>query len=306
LQSSSLEVRSPAVAGYFYPLDRSQLLRAIGGAFGNEKIGPGVRFPENLKKEVPQENDPKFYSYIVPHAGYEYSGPVAAHSYLQIAKKVRIDSQRLTVIILGPNHNGIGSGVALSPSKKWSTPLGNVNVNTDFSEKLSAASDIIDVDAHAHSQEHSIEVQLPFLIAISGAQTPSFRIVPVSLMLQDSETSKDLASAISEVMSSPEQSRETFLLLASSDLTHYEPQKTASEKDSKLIEKICSLDTGSYYSVLERYNVTACGYGAIATAMQVCKSLERATKPALLKYATSGDVTGDYSSVVGYPAVQLA
>lgn len=294
------QTRLPVVAGYFYPFERSSLLESIKSCFEDEKIGPGISFPDGLKKADGKSS--RIRSFVVPHAGYEYSGPVAAHSYYK-ASDFFSDERKVTVILLGPNHYGLGSGVALSPDSAWVTPLGRVRVNQEICEELADASDIIDSDSSSHSREHSIEVQVPFLQATAGKQD-SFDFVPICMMLQDRITSEDVSDAISKVINSSEHSEDNFLILASSDLTHYEPQKRANEKDQKLLEKICELDVNGFYTVLERDNVTACGYGPIATAIRVSK--EAGSKSGeLLKYATSGAATGDNRAVVGYSAVQL-
>jgi AmmeMemoRadiSam system protein B len=158
------------------------------------------------------------------------------------------------------------------------------------------------MDELAHSREHSIEVQLPFLQAISAHLVSKVRIVPISLMLQDSKTAQEVGEDVSKVISA---SPDPVLVIASSDLTHYEPAKAAGEKDRRLLEKVERLDVSSYYTVLERLNISACGYGAIATVMNISKrfGMKRAN---VLKYATSGDTSGDLSSVVGYSSVRFS
>jgi MEMO1 family protein len=296
LKASDSGIRLPAVAGYFYPSSKEDLRRSLASCFENSKIGPGAAFPIETKESASKKSS-RVNCFVVPHAGYEYSGPVAAFSYLKLSSLKNI---KLTAIILGPNHNGIGSGVALSPSSKWRTPLGDIDVNRSICEELSRASDLMDTDALAHLHEHSIEVQLPFLQAVLG----SFSVVPISMMLQDNETSKDVSEAIRKVILSGSHKDENFVVLASSDLTHYEPQREANQKDHKVLEKIRDLDVNGFYTVLERDNVTACGYGPIACATRIAKAMG-SVKGEVLKYATSGDSTGDYSAVVGYSAVQL-
>lgn len=238
---------------------------------------------------------------IVPHAGYAYSGPVAARSY-SIAHDFFVANakEKVIAIILGPNHYGIGSGVSVSSSKAWRTPLGDVDVEEDAARDLAKDSTIIDIDDISHSKEHSIEVQIPFLQAVSN-RTTMFSIIPISLMLQDRETASQVAESI---LSLTKKNKRRFLIIGSSDLTHYEPQKQANTKDLKLLEKVRQLDVGGFYTVLERENVTSCGYGAIAAVMQIAKTLGK-REGVVLKYATSGDVTGDNSSVVGYSAVRF-
>lgn len=289
--------RLPAVAGLFYPLDKEGLFESIHRCF-THTLGPGF-FPQ--KSSRINENTPRVECLIVPHAGYEYSGPVAANSYAIAAQFLgSISNKKTTVIILGPNHYGIGSGLSLSPFDRWMTPLGFADVNIDFSKKLSKTCSILDSDETSHSKEHSIEVQLPFLQAVSNKDR-NWSFVPISMMLQDFDTSRDLAKAIFEMVSNSE---DEFLIIGSSDLTHYESHDQATKKDLKLLETVSKLDPGAFYSVLERYSVSSCGYGAIATVMQVAKKLEK-SNGVILRYATSGDITGDKSSVVGYPSVRF-
>ena len=238
---------------------------------------------------------------VVPHAGYEYSGAIAAHSYAVahdfLHSRTREDK---SIIVLGPNHYGIGSGVSISPADLWTTPLGDIRVDDLVSRALQEKCDLIDRDEIAHSREHSIEVQLPFLQAVTG-NVGELSLVPISLMLQDLKTAEELGNAIWEVAI---EAKKPFLILASSDLTHYERYQQARSKDIMLLDKASRLDLGGYYATLQRNSISACGYGAIATVMQVARRLGR-TRGELLKYATSGDVTGNKSSVVGYPSMRF-
>jgi hypothetical protein len=233
----------------------------------------------------------KIYGIISPHAGYAYSGSVAANGYYQVS-----DMDYETVIITGPNHYGIGSGVATMRQSLWKTPLGDVEVNTDFADTISKNT-VIDTDDFSHIRDHCLEVQLPFLQCIRKDDT--FRIVPIIMNLQDIDTAKDVGKTIAQAITSA--SAKT-LLIASSDFTHYEPNEEAHRKDLELIDTILSLDVSSFYAVLERLDISACGYGAIASIMIAVKELG-ASKAELLRYATSGDTTGDKSSVVGYASI---
>ncbi|MHB1868575.1 MAG: AmmeMemoRadiSam system protein B [Nitrososphaerales archaeon] len=289
--------RLPAVAGMFYPLDKDELFESIHRCF-THSLGPG-RFPDNTNAKK-KEND-RVECLIVPHAGYEFSGPIAANSYLVAHDFFQtITNKMTTAIIIGPNHYGIGSGVALSSATTWLTPLGEIKIAGELSKKLRENCDIIDVDDIAHYKEHSIEVQLPFLQAVSKKGN-DLRILPISLVLQDIETAQQIAEGLLELIKSTDGE---FLVIGSSDLTHYEAQAQATKKDAKLLESVTKLDLKDFYSVLERLSISACGYGAIATVMQVAKKLGR-KRGVVLKYATSGDVTGDKSAVVGYPSVRF-
>jgi AmmeMemoRadiSam system protein B len=307
LDASANGVRPPAVAGFFYPAEKHALLETIQATF-TSPLGPGI-LPAVSESRASSSSAgvsrdvAAVECFVVPHAGYQYSGPVAAHSYLELDRRVFRHADRVTVIILGPNHNGIGSGVAGSGKSLWRTPLGDVLVDKDLTRALARAhNSLVDVDDVAHSHEHSIEVQLPFLQFLAGDRA-ELSIVPVCMMLQDKETAEQVADSIVRVLKSQE--GRVFVVLGSSDLTHYEEQKIASRKDSRLLEVISRLDIAEFYSVLHRDSVTACGYGPIAVAMHVALALGK-KKGTVLKYATSGDVTGEKSRVVGYPAVHLA
>ena len=175
-----------------------------------------------------------------------------------------------------------------------------MTVDSEIVNALTASASIIDVDEVSHSREHSIEVQLPFLQAVVD-KSCDLSIVPISLILQDNETASQVADSILSVLNSTDRA---FLIIGSSDLTHYEPQKQANSKDLKLLEQVKKLDTNRFYTVLEREDVTSCGYGAIAVVMNIAKKTGK-KEGLVLKYATSGDVTGDKSSVVGYSSVRF-
>jgi MEMO1 family protein len=298
LGSAKSETRPAAVAGQFYPADRDELFEIIHWSF-THPIGPG-KYPSKAQIIVPAD---RVECLIVPHAGYQYSGPVAAHSF-SIAYNFfqNFKESEINVIILGPNHYGIGSGVALSPSNYWETPLGKIRVNQELTKIISKASSIIDIDAVSHSREHSIEVQIPFVQVMAGSLAERLSIIPISLMLQDLETTTEIANALIKVL---QKNNGPCLILGSSDLTHYETQQNASKKDRKLLEDALKLDPHSFYKTLQRLNVSACGYGAISVVMQVSKALGKNTG-SLLKYATSGDTSGDTSSVVGYSSVHYS
>lgn len=273
--------RPPAVAGMFYPSDPAELRLEIEQSFRNQKFGPG-RLPPSKRRRI--------YGIVSPHAGYVYSGAVAANGFYEISS---LDFDN--VVMVGPNHYGIGSGVATMRSGSWETPLGQVQVNSEWAMEVAKRSGIIDFDEQAHSRDHCLEVQIPFLQYISQ----KFTIVPIILIMQDINTAFDVGKAISDTMA---ERQDKTILVASSDFTHYEPNEQAHRKDGELIKAILSLDVNKFYAVLERLDVSACGYGAIASIMVAAKNLG-ATKGELLKYATSGDVTGYTGAVVGYSSI---
>lgn len=296
-------VRPPAVAGSFYPASKDRLLGEIRRCFQDKIIGPGISILGNSWRPQTEKLGNRIECFIVPHAGYAYSGPVAAHSYALANQNLISKHESFVAIILGPNHQGVGSGIALSPNDEWETPLGKVNVEKLLSKEIADTSEIIDVNSLSHLYEHSIEVQLPFLQALTSVR--GFSFVPICLMLQDRHSSEDVAEALFKVTQSENHASKSFLVLGSSDLTHYELQSKANAQDKKLIDRIEALDLPSYYTTLEKNHITACGYGAIAVVMELSRKLGK-KKGTLLKYATSGDVTGDTSSVVGYSAVHFS
>jgi len=274
-----MRVRKPAVAGSFYPASKETLLQMIENCF-THSYGP--------QKKPPVESSRKIIGMVCPHAGYMYSGPVAAHSYYA-ASSLNVD----LVIIIGPNHYGIGSGVATTKEGSWETPLGLIDVDANAAENVAKISGIVDFDDYAHSEDHCLEVQLPMLQYIYE----QFKILPIIMWMQDKDTATDVGKAVAEIVKD-----RNALLIASSDFTHYEPNEEAHRKDKELINAILELDVNRYYTVLRKLEVSACGYGAIASVMIAAKILG-AKKGELLKYATSGDVAGKKDSVVGYGSI---
>jgi hypothetical protein len=277
-------VRKPAVAGQFYPADPNELSRLIDQCYLHP-LGPGRSPPApRTRADV--------VSVVCPHAGYVYSGPVAAHSFLHVSS---LPNPELLVVV-APNHYGLGSGVSSFERGEWETPLGRLRVDSEAAKKLASVAEIVAFDPSAHRLEHSLEVQLPFLQRIYGDSIP---LLPISLIFQDIDTAKTLSSALAELLRG-----RRAVIVASSDLTHYEPADVARRKDTALLQNVLKMDLEGFYSTLERLNVTACGFGAIATVMEVSRSLGL-SKPELLKYATSGDTTGDNVQVVGYGALRF-
>jgi AmmeMemoRadiSam system protein B len=275
--------RAPAVAGVFYPSAADELNQLIELSFKERRFGPGDLPP---LKELTRR---RIYGIVSPHAGYIYSGAVAANGYYETSS-MNFDR----VVMIGPNHYGIGTGLATVRDGIWETPLGQVEIDAELASRISENSGILDFDDLAHSRDHCLEVQLPFLQYIKKNQ---FKLVPIIMIMQDKVTASEIGESIAD-------STRTLnaLLIASSDFTHYEPNSAAHRKDRELIEAILSLDISIFYTTLERLNVSACGYGAIASIMTAAKALG-ATKGELLRYATSGDIIGDTNSVVGYASI---
>jgi hypothetical protein len=182
----------------------------------------------------------------------------------------------------------MGGAIAVS-KETWKTPLGEVEVDGEVADRLWKTCGIVDLDEDAHRYEHSIEVQLPFLQYIYG----DFKFVPISIGIQDLETSLELAECIA---------MDDFLILASSDFTHYEPKSEAFQKDNEAIKHLIAMDEKKFIQAIYDLDISACGYGPIAACLAASKKLG-ATRGELLKYGTSGDITGDNSSVVAYAAI---
>lgn len=275
-----MKIRRPAVSGMFYAGTAGELEEQIGWCYKHE-LGPGT---------IPRVNSRglrQLVAMVVPHAGYYYSGPVAAHAYKELAEDGIFD----TAVILGPNHTGYGDPVSLWAEGSWSTPLGEVEVDQKLAHTF--LGDVIKADEAAHMHEHSIEVQLPWLQYLYG----KVKIVPVTMLAQDIETARIVGRSIG-------QAGDNLIVIASSDLTHYEPHSVAMEKDSSVTEAIIALDEEELYERCERLRCTMCGYGPVAAAIVASKEM-KGKKASLLKYATSGDTSGDFSRVVGYGSIVI-
>lgn len=258
--------RQPAVAGRFYPSDPLALRSYC------------------RKHLVGEVKEPAF-GLVAPHAGYMYSGHVAASVYS------RVELPR-DVIILCPNHTGRGSAVAVMSSGSWITPLGPVPINAELAEALKEESTLFEEDAIAHQQEHSLEVQLPFIQYLR----PDVRLVPIDIGTNNLVLLREIGAALASVIAA---SQHPVLLIASSDMTHYEPADSARRKDSMAIREIERLDEDGLFAAVRDYGISMCGYAPTIAVMHACRRLG-ATSARLVRYANSGDVSGDYSSVVGY------
>jgi len=274
-------IRQPVVAGQFYPGEKTELENMIQSCFEHE-YGPGTDLVD------PSE---KIFGVVCPHAGYVYSGPTACHSYQAISSQ----SPELAIII-GPNHFGVGKDAATMIDAQWQTPLGRVKVDSKSAKQLAEISNIIEIDEFSHSQDHSIEVQVPMLQEIFSNE---FQILPIILRSQEMKTATDVGNAVYEIAK-----EKNATIIASSDFTHYEENSFAHQQDKALIEPILDMDIDKFYQVLYERRVTACGYGAMASTMIACKKMG-ATKGELLSYATSGDVSGATESVVGYGSIKF-
>lgn len=259
--------RPPAVAGYFYPGTRNALEEQLSSLITDH--------PEKLKARM----------IVAPHAGYIYSGAVAGEVYGSIELPDRY-------IILCPNHTGYGSDFDVSADDEWTTPLGAVKVDTEMAEQLVQKFPRARKDGRAHAREHSLEVQLPFLQYLKG----DFRFVPLCIRQYQYGYLEELGRALAEIV---RDSGGDVLIIASSDMTHYESQESANKKDAMAIDRMERLDPRGLYDTIHSEDISMCGYLPATAAMIASQQLGASTGK-LLKYATSGDVTQDYSQVVGY------
>ena len=285
-------MRYPAVAGAFYEGTRPRLLKQIEACYTG-RLGPG---------SLPHASDgPKdLVGLVVPHAGYTYSGPVAAFSYRALAA----DGLRAAYVILGPNHSGLGAPLAVT-RHDWETPLGTVPVDPDLLAALSKPP--LEEDVAAHRNEHSIEVQLPFLQHLR----PELRFVPVCMAFQEYE----LASEVGGLVADAVRDRDA-LVIASSDFTHVGPQyyqlpprgttapAYAKEQDRKAIDRILALDPKGLADAVARHNISMCGYGPVTAMLTAARALG-ASRAELLRYGTSSDVSADDDMAVGYGAIAI-
>jgi len=281
-----VKLRHPSQAGMFYA-GTDQALRAQIEKCFTHKLGPG-KLPKIAERELQT-----IIGLVCPHAGYMYSGPVAAHAYHDLAADGKPD----IVVLFGPNHTGYGSALSLMKDGVWRTPLGDLEIDTVTADLILKESSVIDVDDSAHTYEHSIEVQLPFLQYLYGS---AFKFVPICFLMQDLESSREVGLAVAKALSG-----KNGLVIASSDMTHYEPHQRAEQKDRMATNAAVKMDEELYFSTVETYSISTCGYGPMVAAITASKLLG-AKKARLLCYKTSGDITGDFSSVVGYASMSFA
>ena len=275
-----MQVRTPAVAGMFYPKTQKELKSTIRDCFLHS-YGPG--------KLSPSSHNEKIIGIICPHAGYMYSGPIAANSYYAISSQ-----QPDLVVIIGPNHWGVGCNIATMKEAVWKTPLGDIEVDSQAAVEINKASKIIELDLFSHTRDHSLEVQLPMLQEVYSHK---FKILPIIMIDQNYNPAKEVGLAIAKIAKNKK-----MVIIGSSDFTHYEENSFAHKQDMTLIEPILTMDVDKFYRILQENQVSACGYGAIASTIIACKELG-ASKGTLERYATSGDITGEKNSVVGYASI---
>jgi MEMO1 family protein len=265
-------LRQPAVAGRFYPGD-----------------------PETLRRDIHQYvsvtgNKIHAMGCVAPHAGYMYSGHVAGAVYARLDLPQRY-------IILCPNHTGVGEPLAIMSAGSWRTPLGNVSIDTGLAKALMARFPLLSEDEMAHRAEHALEVQLPFLQELVG----DFKFVPITVGTSRFDALSALGIAMADAI---ENDAERVLIVASSDMNHYEPDARTRVKDKKAIDKILALDPKGLYDTVVKENISMCGFGPAVSMLTAAKRMG-AQSAQLIKYATSGDVSGDLDAVVGYAGIAV-
>jgi len=264
-------VRTPAVAGKFYPRRPEELRRAVQEYTSTEDTARVAAI-----------------GCIAPHAGYMYSGHVAGAVYSRLEIPNR-------VIILCPNHTGMGHPLAIMTRAAWQTPLGDVAADVELGNALLQRFPSLHEDSAAHRSEHAIEVQLPFLQTLR----PNLTFLPIAVGTSDFSVLRELGEALADVISVH---ADKVLIIASSDMNHYESDPVTRVKDHKAIERVLALDPRGLWEVVMNEHISMCGFGP-SVAMLTAARRQAATSATLIKYATSGDVSGDHEMVVGYAGI---
>ena len=271
---STATVRHPAVAGRFYPKEPKILREEVASYLSQSET----------RKEEPVHG----LGCIAPHAGYMYSGHVAGAVFSRV-----IIPQRC--ILMCPNHTGMGRALAIMSEGHWETPIGNVAVDSPLAEQLKQRFPDLHEDHAAHRAEHAAEVELPFLLA----RQPRLSFVPIALGTAEFEPLQELGEAIADVIAAH---KDDVLIVASSDMNHYESDAVTRVKDHRAIERILSLDPRGLYDVVTQQDISMCGFGPAVAMLTAARKLG-AQSAELVKYATSGDISGDRDMVVGYAGV---
>jgi MEMO1 family protein len=265
-------VRHPAVAGRFYPREASSLREEVRAYLS----------------QTPKQKPICAVGCIAPHAGYMYSGHVAGAVF------TRLEIPELCLVMC-PNHTGMGRPLAIMSEGEWQTPLGEVAIDTGFAATLKNHCVLLNEDSTAHRNEHAVEVELPFL----QARQPKLRFVPIAVGTGQFEVLEQLGNAIAEAIA---EHGDPVLIVASSDMNHYESDAITRIKDHKAIDPILDLDARELYDVVMREQISMCGFGPAVAMLTAAKRLG-AKSAELVKYATSGDVSGERDMVVGYAGV---
>lgn len=272
---TTIHNRPPAVAGRFYPSD-PQALAAEVQAY--------------LSEPSPGKKAKRAIGCIAPHAGYTYSGHVAGAVFARVQVPARC-------IVLCPNHTGMGVPLAIMSAGFWDTPLGNIPLDSALAESLKNRFPALEEDEAAHRAEHSAEVELPFLLS----RQPKLTFVPIALGTQNFDVLEQLGYAVADAVAALE---EEVLIVASSDMNHYESDAITRVKDHRAIEKILALQAHGLYDVVTQQRISMCGLSPTVVMLTAARKLG-ATSADLVKYATSGDVSGDRDMVVGYSGIAV-
>lgn len=277
---NDLSLRLPVAAGSFYPSRPDILRAALRDAF-HDPAGPGPIAPSDLHAT-------RLLALMAPHAGYRYSGTVAAHAFASLAKEARPGG----VLILGPNHGGCGAALAVPESRMWRTPLGDIPVDMDLRDAVLEADCGVEADEEPFVQEHSQEVMLPFLQYLFDPPLP---ILPMAWGRKPLYSAIPLGERLAPLLWG---NGRRIVLLASSDLSHYVPDRIARVRDRLATACVARVDAPELIETVVRQNLTMCGPGPVAAALAAVASVHGHGE--LLAYATSGDATHDWKSVVGY------
>jgi MEMO1 family protein len=271
-------LRHPAVAGRFYPSAPDDL-RAEALSYLSQASSTNLTPVRSL-------------GCIAPHAGYMYSGHVAGAVFARVDVPKRC-------IVMCPNHTGIGRALAIMSEGAWQTPLGEVAIDAALAEALKARFPALHEDSAAHRAEHAAEVEIPFLML----RQPELKFVPIALGTGQFEVLEQLGKALADVIAAQQAAQhDLVLIVASSDMNHYESDAVTRVKDHRALERILSLDPRGLFDVVTQQNISMCGFGPVV-AMLTAARLLGAKSAELVKYATSGDVSGDREMVVGYAGV---
>jgi hypothetical protein len=263
-------IRHPAVAGRFYPADRSTLLADVQSYLS------------------PAQTPLAALGCMVPHAGYIYSGQVAGAVFSRLEPPARC-------LVLCPNHTGQGVPLSIMSRGAWQTPLGEAGIDAELAETLKESCPLLSEDSEAHRYEHAAEVELPFLQALN----PSVTFVPIALGTRQLEALELLGESVAGVVAAQPG---PVLIIASSDMNHYESDAVTRVKDGKAIDRILQLDARGLYDVVMKEEISMCGFGPAVVMLTAARRLG-ATSAELVRYATSGDVSGDRAMVVGYAGI---
>jgi len=269
-------LRHPAVAGRFYPRNPDELRTEVTAYLS--------------QPSVTEQAPLRAIGCLAPHAGYMYSGHVAGAVFARIQVPRRC-------VVLCPNHTGMGRALAIMCEGAWETPVGEIPIDTELAWALKRRFPLLHEDPAAHRAEHAVEVELPFM----QLRQRELSFVPIALGTGQFEALEQLGQALGDVIAAQ---KENVLIVASSDMNHYESDTVTRAKDHRAIERILTLDARGLFDVVTQQNVSMCGFGPAVAMLTAARQLG-ARAAELIKYATSGDVSGDRDMVVGYAGVTV-